>query len=121
MVETADSAAARRLEQLLRPQHVRPGEQRRVLHCEAVVGLGGEVDDHVEVVLGERLLDQLEVADVSVDEGHGVRDVLAHARVREQVVGDQLFVRAALEPVTQEVGADEAGGAGDEKPHLRAV
>ena len=93
----------------------------RVLHRQRIVRLGREVDDHVELVLGQRLLGELEVGDVALHEGNALRDVLAHARVREQVVGDDVVVRPLLEPVADEVRADEAGRAGDEKPHRCGV
>ena len=43
----------------------------------------------------------------------------AVAGVGEQVERDDVVVRMALEPVADEVRADEAGRAGDEEPHAR--
>ena len=95
----------------------RPG----IEHGEAVVRLGGEVDDDVDLVLGERARREVEVGDVALDERHVVGHVLAHARVREQVVGDDVILRVALAPVADEVRADEPGGAGDEHAHAARV
>ena len=108
------------LEQRLRPEHVRPEEPRRVDDREAVVRLGREVDDGVDPLLAKRLLGELAVADVSLHEDDPVldrREALPVAGVGQQVVGDDVVVRMLLEPVVDEVRADEAGRAGDEKSH----
>ena len=84
--------------------------------------LGGEVDDDVDALVAERRLGQLAIADVALHEHDPVldgREVRPVARVREQVVDDDVVVRVALEPVVDEVRADEPGAAGDEEPHAR--
>ena len=60
------------------------------------------------------------VADVSLHEDDPVldgREALPVSGVGQQVVGDDVVVRVLLEPVVDEVRADEAGRAGDEKSH----
>ena len=59
----------------------------------------------------ERRLGELAVADVALDEGDPVldrREALAVARVRQQVVDDDVVVGVPVEPVVDEVRADEA-------------
>ena len=82
--------------------------------------LGREVHDDVDLLLAQRPLGELAVADVPLDEDDPVldgREALPVARVGQQVVGDDVVVRIALEPVVDEVRADEPGRAGDEKSH----
>ena len=119
-MEALDPGRARRVEERLRPEDVRAEEPRRVDHGERVVRLGGEVDDGVDVVLPQRRLGEVAVADVALDEDDPLldgRQALAVPRVREQVVDDDVVVRVPLEPVVDEVRADEAGSAGDEEAH----
>ena len=76
----------------------------------------------VDPVVLDRPLGEVEVADVAVDEGRAVRDVVEVrlvARVGEGVVGDDDVVGVPLDPVADEVRADEAGAAGDEESHGR--
>lgn len=89
-------------------------ERRRILERVVVVGLGGEVDD--DVILLRQLLDERGVRDVAVDEldVFEPRKVRAVARVRELVEdGDFDFVTRSGDEA-DEVGADEAGAAGNE-------
>ena len=80
--------------------------------------LGREVDDDVDALLREHALDELEVADVALDEPHVEPvEVAPVAGVGEQVERDDVVVGMALEPAADEVRADEAGRAGDEEPH----
>jgi hypothetical protein len=67
-------------------------------------------------VLLEHLLDGVGVADVGLHERHAVDavDVLAHAGVREGVQGDDVIAAMSFDPVSDEVGADESGCAGDQ-------
>ena len=121
VMEALDAVASRGLEQHLRPDGVRSREQSGVEHREAVVRLRREVDDDLDLVLRQRARRRLGIGDVAVHERDVVRHVLAHARVREQVVGDDVIRRVALAPVADEVRADEAGGAGDEDAHCARV
>jgi len=83
------------------------------------VGLRCEVDDDLDLVLSERSGRCLGIGDVALHEGDIVRDVLPHACVGQQVVGDHVIRGVALVPVADEVRADETGGAGYEHPHAR--
>ena len=122
VVEALHSRSARRLEQRLRAEHVRAEEARRIDDGERVVRLGGEVDDDLGPVVAQRRLRELPVADVALYERDAIldpREALAVPRIREQVVDDDLVVGVPLEPVVDEVRADEAGSAGDEEAHPR--
>ena len=90
-MEALDSVTPRRLEQQLRADDVRASEEARIDDGEAVVRLRGEVDDDVDLVLGERALRKIEVGDVALDERHVFGHVLADAGVREQVVADDVI------------------------------
>jgi hypothetical protein len=114
----------RRLEQSLRPQHVRAEEAPRVEHGEAVVRLGREVDDGVDRPLAEDPLDELAVGNVALDEADPVLDVGEVAPltgVREDVEHDDVVAGMPREPVADEIRADEAGAAGDEQSHEEAA
>jgi hypothetical protein len=83
------------------------------------VGLGGEVHDGVDAVLGQHPIDQRAVADVAVDERaprrvRQVAQVLAAAGVGQRVEHHQRGLGARGLQLTDEVGADEAGAAGDQ-------
>ncbi len=52
----------------LRAEDVRAEEPRRVDDRERVVRLGGEVDDDLGLVLAQRRLGEIAIADVSLDE-----------------------------------------------------
>ena len=91
-------------------------------HREAVVRLGREVDDRVDSLVAHDALGKVAVRDVPLDEDDAILDVLearAVAGVREQIERDDVVVGMAIEPVADEVGADEAGGSGDEHAHRR--
>jgi hypothetical protein len=90
------------------------------------VGLGGEVGDGVDLMLGEELRDEGGVADVAVRENiarvrREVGEVSGIAGVGEDVEINELRERRAFfeEALTNEVGADKAGAAGDESVHKR--
>ncbi len=88
------------------------------------MGLGREVHDRLDPVLGERRLDQGLVTDVALDEGHPPRglelgDAAAVAGIGQSVEHDELVLRAVGRPVTHEVRTDEPGTAGYEKSHDR--
>ena len=82
------------------------------------VALGGEVEDRARPMGREQALDQRAVADVAAHEdvariGVERLQVLGVAGVGERVQVDDRLV-APGEPVEDEVGADEAGAAGDQ-------
>ncbi len=108
------------LEHGLGPDDVGPEEPAGVDHGQAVVGLGGEMDDRVDVVRPQGLEGELPVAHVAVDEGDPVLDVGqvgAVPGVGEGVVGHDVVVGVLLHPVTDEIGPDKACTAGDEHFH----
>ena len=75
--------------------------------------LGGEVDDRVDSLVADDALGEVAVRDVPLDEDDAILDVLEAgtvAGVREQVERDDVVVGMSVEPVADEVGADEAGG-----------
>ena len=76
MVEPLDAGAAGGLEHRLRADHVRPEEAPRVDDGERVVRLGGEVDDHLDPLVAQRLLGELVVRDVALHERHLLRQAL---------------------------------------------
>ena len=118
-MEALEADAPRCLEERLRAEHVRTEEAAGIEDGVAVVRLGGEVDDDVHRMLLERPLDEVAVADVSFDQRDAVGNVLAHARIGEQVEDGNVVARMLLQPVANEVRADEAGPAGDEQVHAR--
>ncbi len=116
-MEALDARRARCVQQRLRPEDVRAEEPGRVDDGERVVGLGREVHDDLGAVLPKRRLGELPIADVPLDERDPALDrrkVLAIPGVREQVVDHDLVAGVPLDPVVDEVGADEPGAAGDE-------
>ena len=115
-----------RIEQSLRADHVGDNEVLRSVDGPVDMGLSGEVDDHV--VPGEHLVEQVPVADISMDEGvarvvgdggevrlvAGVGELVEHrhagALVPEGVVGPG-------HQFANEMRADEARGPGDQVAH----
>ena len=75
MVEPLDLAAPRGLEQRLRPDHVRAEEAAGIDHGQRVVRLGGEVDDHPDLLVPQCSLGQVGVRDVALDEDDPVVEV----------------------------------------------
>jgi hypothetical protein len=115
---------ARGLEQGLRAEDVGAEEAAGVEDGEAVVRLGGEVDDRVDALLGEEPLGGVKVADVADREPDAeLVEVARIAGVGELVECDDVVVRMALEPPADEIRADEPGAAGDEdrSGHVRIV
>ncbi len=109
-----------RAEQRVRSRNVGSDEGCVVLDGAVHVGFGGQVQDGVYVT--DKLAHEARVADVTVDEP--VARILVHALqvvqipgVREEIEVDHLHVRALLEEITDEVGADEARSTGDEQSH----
>ena len=85
------------------------------------VRFGGKIDDGAGLVLGEQFGDEVEVADVALDEDVARitlqgGEVLEVAGVGQRVEVDDRFIRLR-QPVEDEIAADEAGAAGDEN-HL---
>ena len=76
VVEPRDLGLARGLEHGLGPEHVGAEETARVEDGQAVVGLGGEVDDRVDVGAARRVAQgEIAVAHVAVDEDDPVLEV----------------------------------------------
>ena len=110
----------RRLEKRLGADHVRHEEPARVEHGQAVVGLGGEMDDHVDAVSVEGPLHVVEVTDVALDEDDAVSrsdEALPVAGVRKRVVDHDRVVRVGGGPVPHEIRADEARAPGHQHVH----
>ena len=85
---------ARGLEQGLRAEDVGAEETAGVEDGEAVVRLGGEVDDRVDALLGEQPLGRVEVADVADREPDAeLVEVARIAGVGELVECDDVVVR----------------------------
>jgi hypothetical protein len=115
VVEPRHAVPAGGFEQRLRALHVRAEEKPRLDDSEAVVGLGGEVDDRVDAFLGEDPLGWVAVADVADREPDAEPvEVARVAGVGEAVERDHVVVRVVLQPPADEVRADEACRAGDE-------
>ena len=85
MVEAPDPGAARGLEHGLGADHVGAEEATRVDDRERVVRLGGEVDDHLDSLVAQRLLGEPVVGDIALHERNVIRKALAVAGVGEQV------------------------------------
>ena len=119
-MEPRDTVASGRLRQGLGAHHVGLEEPRGIEDRQAVVGLGGEIHDHVDVVLGQCGRHHLEIPDVTPDERDAVLDIVEVRPVPgvgQHVEGDHGVVGVALDPVADEVGADEPGAAGHEESH----
>ncbi len=122
MEEALDAALAGGFEQDEDAVDVGLDEGARVHERAVDVRLGGEVDDGVGVT--HRLFNLGGVADVALNEAVAgvvldVAQVVEVAGVGELVEVDDIVVVMAQEPA-HEVGADEAGAAGDEDGfHLR--
>ena len=97
-------------------------EDGRVLDAAVHVALGGEVHHDVRVLLAEDAVYGLAVADIDLAEAE-VR--LLHdggkggevARVGQLVQADDAVLRVLCQLIKDEVGADEAGPAGDDNGH----
>ncbi len=91
----------------------RAGSSTARLLCDSAA----EVHHQPDAFAGQQLLDRGLVADVTVDEGDAPVDIgegAAVAGVGQRVEDDDPVVGSGVEPVPDEVGADEAGAAGDE-------
>ena len=90
-MEAGDAALAGGLEQRLCPEHVGADESAWIQHGEAVVRLGGEIHDHVDRFALEDVGHEIEIADVTLDEGEpafDVDEIVAIAGVGEEIEGD---------------------------------
>ena len=90
----------------------------RAVDAAVDVRFGGKIDDGARLVLGEQPGDEVEVADVALDE-EVARVALQGGEVLEVAgVGQRVEVDDGLiglgQPVEDEVAADEAGTTGDE-------
>ena len=90
----------------------------RAVDAAVDVRFGGKIDNGAGLVLGEQFGDEVEVADVTLDEGVA-RVSLERGEVFEVAgVGQRIEVDDGLvgmgQPVEDEVAADEAGAACDE-------
>src|SRR5262249_60424560 len=107
--EAAGSArGARSPEERLRPEDVRTEETAWVDDGEAVVRLGREVDDRVDLLVAEDALCELAVADVPLDEGEPFLDVFearANSLVLHQDQDDHHGGRGAIHPESDGAGA----------------
>jgi hypothetical protein len=109
---------AHRLEQLERADDVGLDERVGAVDRAVDVRLGREVHDRARLVLAKQAHDRRAVADVAAHER--VARVAAQRREVAEVarVGELVEVQHRLagrgDPVEDEVGADEAGAAGDE-------
>ncbi len=117
-MKALDLDLAGSLQKQLRAEDVRAGEEARIDDGETVVRLGREVDDDLDLVLAQDVLDDVEVGDVGLDERNvGAFEIRPVSGVGQKVERDDAVVRVPLEPVVDEVRADEAGRAGDEDSH----
>jgi hypothetical protein len=115
--------APRCLEQRVRADHVRLDEGVRTVNGPIDVRLGSEMHDGIDFLTTQQLLDQLAIANISADEAelgpaHRRFEICRVACVRERIQDDQRIARMLPKPMVNEVGANEAGAAGDEESRL---
>ena len=89
----------------------------RAVDAAVDVRFGGKIDDGAGLVLGEQFGDEVEIADVALDEDVArialqSGEVLEVAGVGQRIEVDDRFIRLR-QPVEDEIAADEAGAAGD--------
>ncbi len=110
---------ARTIEQRRRADDVRLHERHRSQDRAIDVALGGEVNDRVDVMVGEHARDQLCVADVTAHEldvgdiGNGAEV----ACVGERVEHDEALLGLGRTTAAHEGRADETAATGDEQIH----
>ena len=90
----------------------------RAVDAAVDVGFGGKIDHGAGLMLGEQFGDEVEVADVALDE-EVARIATQRCEILEVAgVGQRVEVDDGLiglrQPVEDEIAADEAGTAGDE-------
>ena len=84
------------------------------------MGLGGEVDNGVDLLAPQRLFGRGRVADVPLDEDDPVLDVGqvgTVAGIGEHVVDDDMVLGVLFDPVAGEIRPDETGTSRHEKAH----
>ena len=119
-VVQALAVPADRFEQLIGADHVRLDERPRRVQRVVVVGLGREVHDGVtSEPRRRRSAARRRCRPATSDTRSRPSTFAAVARVRQQVVDDDLPVGPLAVDVAHEVRADEAGAAGDQQPHAR--
>ena len=111
-----------RLQQAVGADHVGGDECIRPGDRAVDVALRGEVDDRVDPPALDQLGDEIGMADVALDQLDPVEPVEVRAvpRIGEQVEDDDAVVGRDRAPVVDEVGADEAGPAGDDQVSHRS-
>lgn len=107
------------MQESLRTEDIGSKEDLRVIDGAVDVGLGGEIDDVVDVETLEKAMDKGGISDVAMDEDAApvVNEVLNGSEVpgvSEGIEGDETVMGVCGEHVVKEIGADEAGGTGDE-------
>src|SRR3954469_11403728 len=117
-----DARLARRLEHVRGADDVDAGIPPGVGDRLAHVDLGGEMEDRFGTGLLDDLGDAVRLADVGTDELGAVAARVVEVRLaaRREIVDDHHVVAAGDEGV-DEVAADEAGSAGDERAHGLSV
>ena len=83
------------------------------------MALGSKVHDRVKAVLLKKLLDKSAVMDIAADKGVALIIAHSHKVIKVAGIGEQVKiykrdVLVILEHVSDKVGADEPGAAGDE-------
>ena len=91
----------------------------RIFDAAVYMALGGKVHHIVEIVLGEKLIHQLAVADVALDKDATVAvNVLGNgtevARIGQGIENDYADMLVYPQEILNVVGAYESGGAGYE-------
>jgi len=121
MVEAVRLAVAvqpgllRRLQQAVRADDIGSHEGIRAGDRAVDVAFRREVDDRVDLVIGNDRRDQIGIADIAFDEEHVVQpvEVVLVACIGQQVEDDDLVLGCDLAAIMDEVGANEARAAGD--------
>ena len=119
--------AASRLEQGLRAERVGAIKRRRIQNRAAVVRFGGEVDDDVGLVMREQRGDGVGIGDVAADEniariGFDVAQVFGVAGVSQQIEIHHPTIGVQAQAAANEIRADKAAAAGDQKNrHLKIL
>lgn len=108
-----------RLEQGVGAHDIGFNEGIRALDGAVHVGFSGKMDNGVDVAGGKQGFHQGLVQDVAVDKfkvgaGFGLPQIVSVAGISERIQGNDGVGWMVFEPVVDEVGADEAGGAGNE-------